>query len=113
MRNLKAWAAILAALFFGAVAATLLTGCQPAKPRDEKATKDKPDMSLKNPVIKPGDWNQWGGTSLRNNTPVGSGIVTDWDPGEFDRKTGEWKPSSAKNIKWVAALGSQTYGNPV
>jgi outer membrane protein assembly factor BamB len=83
------------------------------KPADEKATKDKPDTARRNPVIKPGDWNQWGGTSLRNNTPVAEGIVTDWAPGSFDRKTGEWKPSSAKNIKWVSALGSQTYGNPV
>jgi len=33
MRNLKAMAAILAALFLGAVAATFLAGCQPAKPR--------------------------------------------------------------------------------
>jgi outer membrane protein assembly factor BamB len=86
------------------------------KPADEKAEKDKPktgDSALHNPTVKPGDWNQWGGTSLRNNTPVAEGIVTDWAPGDFDRKTGEWKPSSAKNIKWVGTLGSQTYGNTV
>jgi len=58
-------------------------------------------------------WNQWSGSSLRNNTPEGTGILTDWNPGEFDRKTGEWKPETAKNIKWVSRLGSQTYGNPV
>ena len=91
------------------------TDANPAgvKPADEKAEKDKPETALHNPTIKPGDWNQWGGTSLRNNTPVGEGIVTDWAPGDFDRKTGEWKPSSAKNIKWVGTLGSQTYGNTV
>src|SRR5947208_14358884 len=33
MRNAKAIAAILAALVLGMVAATLITGCQPAKPR--------------------------------------------------------------------------------
>ena len=33
--------------------------------------------------------------------------------GDFDYKTGEWDPNSATNIKWVAPLGSQTYGNPV
>src|SRR5690348_1300757 len=33
MRHLKALAAIIAALFLGFVAATLLTGCQPAKPK--------------------------------------------------------------------------------
>jgi outer membrane protein assembly factor BamB len=89
-------------------------------PADEKAEKDKPkagDSSLNlpttSPVVKAGDWNQWGGTSLRNNTPVGEGIVTEWAPGDFDRKTGAWKPETAKNIKWVSPLGSQTYGNTV
>jgi len=47
------------------------------------------------------DWPQWGGTSLRNNTPLGFNIPATWDV-----KTG-------KNIKWKAKLGSQTYGNPV
>lgn len=59
------------------------------------------------------DWNQWGGTPERNNVPVGKDIVTDWNVGKFDYRTGEWDPSKAKNIKWVARLGSQTYGNPV
>jgi len=183
MRSLKTFAAIIAALFLGAVAATLLAGCQPAKPtmkasrvtstttdastdtvepkaeiKDEKpaepseekpaATKEeakpadekpaeekgatdkpaedkpaeekpaeekadsaKPDEKkatttrptgsnspVHNPVIKAGDWNQWGGTSLRNNTPIGQGIVTEWDPGQFDRKTGDWKPATAKKM---------------
>jgi hypothetical protein len=60
-----------------------------------------------------GDWPQWGGTRLRNNTPTGSDIPDDWNIGKFDRKTGKWDASKSKNIKWVARLGSQTYGNPV
>lgn len=60
-----------------------------------------------------GDWPQWGGTRLRNNTPTATGIPTEWSTGEFDRRTGEWDSSTAKNIKWVSQLGSQTYGNPV
>lgn len=59
------------------------------------------------------DWNQWGGSPQRNNTPVGHNIPTEWEIGEFDYRTGEWDASTAKNIKWVAKLGSQTYGNPV
>jgi outer membrane protein assembly factor BamB len=59
------------------------------------------------------EWNQWGGTPERNNVPVGKDIVTEWNVGRFDYKTGAWDPSKAKNIKWVAKLGSQTYGNPV
>ena len=51
--------------------------------------------------VKPHDWPMWGGSPSRNNTPDGKNIATEWDT-----KTG-------KNIKWVAQLGSQTYGNPV
>ncbi len=59
------------------------------------------------------DWNQWGGSPQRNNTPVGHNIPTEWEIGEFDYRTGEWDSTTAKNIKWVSRLGSQTYGNPV
>lgn len=59
------------------------------------------------------DWNQWGGSSERNNTPIGYNIPTQWNIGDFNYRTGEWDPTDAKNIKWVARLGSQTYGNPV
>ena len=55
MRNLKALAAILAALFFGAVAATMLAGCQPAKPRIKSlgttgTTTDVPSDDLPRPM---------------------------------------------------------------
>ena len=59
------------------------------------------------------EWKQWGGTAQRNNTPVGRNIPIDWKPGEFDGTPAQWQPKTAKNIKWVARLGSQTYGNPV
>jgi outer membrane protein assembly factor BamB len=59
------------------------------------------------------EWNQWGGTPERNNVPVGKDIATEWNVGKFDYKTGAWDSKRAKNIKWVAKLGSQTYGNPV
>ncbi len=60
-----------------------------------------------------GDWSQWGGSSERNNVPVGKGIPSTWDVGGFDRDTGQWQQEKSKNIKWVVAVGSQTYGNPV
>jgi hypothetical protein len=66
-----------------------------------------------NAQFKPGDWPQWAGTGYKNNTPIAKNIPSDFDVGGFDRKTGEWKKDEAKNIKWVANLGSQTYGNPV
>jgi hypothetical protein len=47
-----------------------------------------------------GDWPMWGGTPDRNMVSS-QHVVTSWDV-----KTG-------KNVKWVAQLGSQSYGNPV
>ncbi len=46
-------------------------------------------------------WPMWGGSPDRNMVSDATGMPTTWDV-----KTGE-------NIKWVAALGSQSYGNPV
>jgi outer membrane protein assembly factor BamB len=62
--------------------------------------------------VGPQDWNQWGGTPDRNNTPDATNVPTEWDVGEFDGD-GKWVPGSGTNIKWVAQLGSQSYGNPV
>ncbi|MCO6046033.1 PQQ-binding-like beta-propeller repeat protein [Aeoliella sp. ICT_H6.2] len=59
------------------------------------------------------DWPMWGGDPARNNVPVGNNIPTEWEVGEFDPETGEWDSSTAENIKWVARLGSQSYGNAV
>ena len=46
------------------------------------------------------DWPMWGGTPGRNMVSPMIGLPTTWDI-----KTG-------KNVKWVAELGSQSYGNP-
>ncbi len=63
--------------------------------------------------IGPRDWGQWAGSSTRNNVSTGEGIPTQWDVGEIDRQSGQWVSGSGENIRWVAKLGSQTYGNPV
>jgi outer membrane protein assembly factor BamB len=47
------------------------------------------------------DWHMWGGSPDRNMVSDATGLPITWDV-----KTG-------KNIKWTAALGSQSYGNPV
>lgn len=59
-----------------------------------------------------GDWPQWGGDSARNNVSVATNVPVEWEVGDFDRKTGEWLSEDAQHIKWVSAVGSQTYGNP-
>src|SRR5215213_5351296 len=46
-----------------------------------------------------GDWPMWGGTPDRNMISNMKGLPTSWDV------------KTKKNVKWVADLGSQTYGN--
>ena len=58
------------------------------------------------------DWPQWGGTPVRNNVSLEKKVPSEWDVGQFDDKTGQWLQESAKNVRWVAQLGSQTYGTP-
>ncbi len=48
-----------------------------------------------------GDWPMWGGTPDRNMVSSLKGMPTSWDV------------KTKKNVKWVATLGSQSYGNPV
>jgi outer membrane protein assembly factor BamB len=59
------------------------------------------------------DWPQWGGSPARNNVSNVFNLPADWQPGEFDRRTGWWVRSKAKNVKWVSRLGTQTYSSPV
>ncbi len=86
---------------------------------DEASPGDSPQQTVATAAAEPEEmqitkqWPQWGGTSARNNVPVGQGIPRQWDIGQFDRDTGNWIPGSGENIKWVAQLGSQSYGNPV
>jgi outer membrane protein assembly factor BamB len=47
------------------------------------------------------EWPMWGGTPDRNMVSSMKGLPTEWDL------------KSKKNVKWIAELGSQTYGNPV
>ena len=48
-----------------------------------------------------GDWPMWGGTPDRNMVADASGLLAEWDT------------AAGTNVKWVAPLGSNSYGNPV
>ncbi len=50
---------------------------------------------------KKGDWPMWGGSGDRNMVSGHKNIPATWNI------------EGKKNIKWIAPLGSQTYGNPV
>jgi outer membrane protein assembly factor BamB len=47
------------------------------------------------------DWPMWGGTPDRNMVSNMKGLPTEWDV------------KTKKNVKWMAELGSQSYGNAV
>ena len=47
------------------------------------------------------DWPMWGGSPDRNMVSDATGLATTWDV------------KTKKNVKWVADLGSQSYGNAV
>ena len=51
------------------------------------------------PVAGATDWPMWGGTPSRNMVSAATGLPDKWDV------------KTKANVKWVADLGSQTYGN--
>ncbi len=56
------------------------------------------------------DWPIWGGNGSRNMISGESKVTLDFNPGEMnDDETVD--ASTTKNLKWVAKLGSQAYGN--
>ncbi len=56
------------------------------------------------------DWNQWGRDNSKNMVSPVTGLPSKMDAGEG--KTLEEIKASATGLKWVAKLGSQTYGTP-
>ena len=60
------------------------------------------------------DWPQWGGNDLgRNMYSPAKGLPDRFDPGKLKKGTEEVDLSTTKNVKWVAKLGNQAYGNAV
>ncbi len=86
-------------LLFLVLGCSVGSGFAQEKPRADQ--KNLKSYQLPKLNVKPGDWPQWSGSSLRNNTPQGKNIPTTWDV------------ETGKNIKWKAKLGSQSYGSPV
>lgn len=87
------------------------TSTDPSTPSNSATPQETPASGVTSG--KTVEWTQWGGSPQRNNTPVGHNIPTEWAIGEFDYRTSAWNPADSKNVKWVARLGSQTYGNTI
>jgi outer membrane protein assembly factor BamB len=56
------------------------------------------------------DWPEWGGRPMRNMYSEEKGLPDRFDPGKTSVE-GDVDLKTTKNVKWVAKLGSQSYGN--
>lgn len=64
--------------------------------------------------VRAEDWPRWGGNDPgRNMYSSAKGLPSQFEPGKFKKGTEEIDLATTKNVKWVAKLGSQSYGNPV
>lgn len=58
------------------------------------------------------DWPQWGRDPSRNMVSPDKGVAGDFDAGKFIGTSDDIDFKTTKNVKWIAKLGSQSYGNP-
>lgn len=58
------------------------------------------------------DWPMWGNDPTRNMVSDVTGLPRSFDAGGFVRGTDQIDMEKTENIRWVAKLGSQSYGNP-
>ena len=56
------------------------------------------------------DWPMWGGDGSRNMASLEKGVTLDFVPGRMDDDE-KVDMKTTKNVKWIAKLGSQAYGN--
>jgi len=94
-------------------------GTKPAEPKaaEPKAAEPKaaePETAASDPApanasagdrVVTGDWPCWGGDVHRNMVNATTRIAIDFEPAATAEE--------GKRLRWVAKLGSQTYGNPV
>ena len=57
------------------------------------------------------DWPQWGNTPDRNMYSPAKGLPAQFDPGKPKSGSEEIDLATTKNVRWVAKVGSQSYGN--
>jgi len=63
-------------------------------------------------VVFAGDWPMWGRTPARNMESAEKGLPETFDVGKLRPNSEEVDVATTKNVRWVAKLGSQAYGNP-
>src|SRR5688500_3858098 len=114
-RNTKAWS-LLWAFGLGSATAAIVSspeavaqkpGSPAVRSRPPGATAAAAATAASERAAGRRDWNQWGGSPVRNNTPEGKTIPGELEVGECDRKPGEWKRDTSRNTKWAARPGTQ------
>ncbi|GIT05710.1 MAG: hypothetical protein CM1200mP29_11210 [Verrucomicrobiota bacterium] len=64
-------------------------------------------------AVEAADWPQWGGNTLgRNMYAAGAAVCRTKFSRGLQAGTEDVDLSTAKNFKWAAKLGTQSYGNP-
>jgi outer membrane protein assembly factor BamB len=58
------------------------------------------------------DWPMWGRTPARNMASPAKNVPLEFEPGKLKPDSEEVDLATTKNVRWVAKLGSQAYGNP-
>ena len=67
-------------------------------------------LAIFSPLLTGADWPSWGKDHSRNMVSSEKGLTFKFKPGEFNEDESV-DLSTTENIKWVAKLGSQSYGN--
>ena len=67
-------------------------------------------LAIFSQLLSGADWPSWGKDQSRNMVSSEKGLTFKFKPGEFNEDESV-DLSTTENIKWVAKLGSQSYGN--
>jgi outer membrane protein assembly factor BamB len=65
------------------------------------------------PAANAAEWPQWGGSPRRNMASRETGIPDTFDPGRKRRDRLGFDPATARNVRFIARLGSENYSAPV
>jgi outer membrane protein assembly factor BamB len=63
------------------------------------------------PAVHAADWPEWGGREIRNMYSAEKGLPDNFGKIAYKSGTEEIDGKSARNMKWAAKIGSQSYGN--
>jgi len=69
-------------------------------------------LTLTAPHALAQDWPMWGRDYTRNMFGHATGLPAEIVPGEYVGDSEDIDLQTTKNVKWIAKLGSQSYGNP-